>query len=207
MSSVAFSFLGRIEEGMASNVFEGKPDEDAPRPDPLSDLVARCRRREPRAQSELVVRTQDRVYRTLARLVGAQDAEDVAQQVYLQVFRQIHQFSGDSSFGTWLYRVTVNEAMQHLRRSRRRRFAILNWEPEDRKPDRGQQSEVRELLDFAFAAIEPELRSVFVLREVEHLSYEEIGAALGIPMGTVASRLSRARHDLQERLRSLGWNG
>ena len=205
MSSVAISFLGRIREGMASNVFEEEPD--APRSDPLSDLVALCRQREPRAQSELVMRTQDRVYRTLVRLVGAQDAEDVAQLVFLQVFRQIHQFSGDSSFGTWLHRVTVNEAMQHLRRNRRRQFAILSWEPEDRKPDRGQQLEMRELLDRAFAAIEPELRSVFVLREVEHLSYEEIGAALGIPMGTVASRLSRARHDLQERLRSLGWNG
>lgn len=205
MSSVALSFMGRIGEGMASNVFEGEPD--APRSDPLSDLVAHCRHREPRAQSELVMRTQDRVYRTLVRLVGAQDAEDVAQQVYLQVFRQIHQFSGDSSFGTWLHRVTVNEAMQHLRRNRRHQFAVLSWEPEDRKPDRGQQSEMREILDRALAAIEPELRSVFVLREVEHLSYEEIGAALGIPMGTVASRLSRARHDLQERLSGLGWNG
>ena len=191
---------------MASNVFEGEPGEDATRSDPLSDLVARCGQCEPRAQSELVVRTQDRVYRTLVRLVGAQDAEDVAQQVYLQVFRQINQFSGESSFGTWLHRVTVNEAMQHLRRNRRHQFAILNWEPEDRQPDRDQQSEMRELLDRALAAIEPELRSVFVLREVEQLSYEEIGAALGIPMGTVASRLSRARHDLQERLRSLGWN-
>jgi len=205
MSSVAISFLRRIGEGMASNVFEEGPD--APRSDPLADLVARCRQREPRAQSELVVRTQDRVYRMLVRLVGAQDAEDVAQQVYLQVFRQIHQFSGDSSFGTWLYRVTVNEAMQLLRRNRRHQFAILSWESEDCKPDRGQQSEMRELLDRALAAIEPDLRLVFVLREVEHLSYEEIGAALEIPMGTVASRLSRARHDLQERLRSLGWNG
>jgi RNA polymerase sigma-70 factor (ECF subfamily) len=153
------------------------------------------------------VRTQDRVYRTLVRLVGSQDAEDVAQQVYLQLFRQIHRFTGDSSFGTWLYRVTVNEAMQHLRRSRRRRFASLSWEPEDRKQNQGQKSDVHELLDHALAEIEPELRSIFVLREVEHLSYEEIGAALGIPMGTVASRLSRARHELQERLRSLGWNG
>jgi RNA polymerase sigma-70 factor (ECF subfamily) len=131
----------------------------------------------------------------------------LAQQVYLQLFRQIHQFSGDSSFGTWLYRVTINEAMQHLRRNRRRRFAILSWEPEDYKADRNRQSEAGELLDRALTGLEPELRSVFVLREVEQLSYEEIGGALGIPIGTVASRLSRARHDLQERLRSLGWDG
>jgi len=207
MSSRALSVLGRFDSGMASNVIEGTSNEDSSRSDLPSDLVARCRRREPRAQSELVVRTQDRVYRTLVRLVGAQEAEDVAQQVYLQVFRQIHQFSGDSTFGTWLYRVTVNEALQHLRRSRRHRFAFLNWEPKAREPDRGQQSDVRELLDRALAAIEPDLRCIFVLREVENLSYEEIGAVLRIPMGTVASRLSRARHDLQVRLRSLGWNG
>jgi RNA polymerase sigma-70 factor (ECF subfamily) len=155
----------------------------------------------------LVAQTQDRVYRTLVRLVGAQGADDVAQQVYLQIFQQIQQFKGDSSFYTWLYRVTVNEALQHLRRNRRRRFAFLSWEPADDKASGGQQSELRELLDRALAKIDPELRAVFVLREVEDLSYAEIGAALEIPMGTVASRLSRARHDLQERLRSLGWNG
>jgi len=205
MSSIALSFLGRIEEEMASNTAAGITD--ALPADPLAEVVGGCRRREPRAQRELVLRTQERVYRTLVRLVGVQDAEDVAQQVYLQVFRQLDRFDGDSCFGTWLYRVTVNEAMQHLRRGRKRRFAILNWEPQECRPDRCQQSETRELLDRALAEIGPELRSIFVLREVEGLSYEAIGAAVGIPMGTVASRLSRARHDLQERLRSLGWTG
>lgn len=192
---------------MASNTAAGRARENLPSADPLAQVVAGCRQHEPRAQRELVLRTQDRVYRSLVRLVGLQDAEDVAQQVYLQVFRQLHRFNGDSSFGTWLYRVTVNEAMQHLRRKRRCRWAALNWEPDAGKPDRCQQSETRELLDRALTQIEPELRSIFVLREVEGLSYEAIGAAVGIPMGTVASRLSRARHDLQERLRSLGWNG
>jgi len=207
MSSVTLSFLGRFEEEMASNTDVEARGEHAPPVDRLAHVVAGCRRREPSAQRELVVRTQDRVYRTLVRLVGMQDAEDVAQQVYLQVFRQVDRFKGDSSFGTWLYRVTVNEAMQHLRRGRKRRIAILNWEPTDREADRCQRSETRELLDHALAEIEPELRSIFVLREVEGLSYEAIGAAVGIPMGTVASRLSRARHELQERLRSLGWTG
>ena len=207
MSSAALSFLGRIEDEMASNRVTGRASEVTPPADPLAHVVEGCRRREARAQRELVVRTQDRLYRTLVRLVGVQDAEDVAQQVYLQVFRQVDRFHGDSSFATWLYRVTVNEAMQHLRRSRNRRFAILNWEPEDSETDRCQRTETRELLDRALAEIDPELRSIFVLREVEGLSYEAIGAALGIPMGTVASRLSRARHDLQERLRSLGWTG
>jgi RNA polymerase sigma-70 factor (ECF subfamily) len=207
MSSVALSFLRRIEDEMTSKGVTGVRGEDAPLADPLSQLVAGCRRGEARAQRELVLRTQDRVYRTLVRLVGVPDAEDVAQQVYLQVFRQLGRFNGDSCFGTWLYRVTMNEALQHLRRGRKCRFAILNWEPQDREVDRCRQAETRELLDRALAQIEPELRSIFVLREVEGLSYEAIGAALGIPMGTVASRLSRARHDLQQQLRSLGWIG
>lgn len=205
MSSESLAFLGRIEEEIASNRVVSSAGKDAPPSDPLADVVAGCRRREQRAQRELVVRTQDRVYRTLVRLVGVQNAEDVAQQVYLQVFRQMARFHGDSSFSTWLYRVTVNEALQHLRRAQNRRFAVLNWEPQNRKEDRCQRFETRELLDRALAEIEPQLRSIFVLREVEGLSYEAIGVAVGIPMGTVASRLSRARHDLQERLRSLGW--
>ena len=190
---------------MTSNTAVITTSEDAILADPLALIVKGCRRSEASAQRELVVRTQDRVYRALVRLVGVQDAEDVAQQVYMQVFRQIARFHGDSSIGTWLYRVTVNEAMQHLRRGRNRRFAILNWEPQDREPDSCRRLETQELLDRALTEIEPELRSIFVLREVEGLSYEAISIAIGIPMGTVASRLSRARHDLQERLRSLGW--
>jgi RNA polymerase sigma-70 factor, ECF subfamily len=205
MSSVALSLLGRIEEEMTSKFRNTATREEAPQADPLADVVAGCRRREADAQRELVLQTQDRVYRTLFRLVGAQDAEDVAQQVYLQIFRQVDRFRGKSSFNTWLYRVTVNEALQHLRRKRRRRFAILNWDPQEHATDHCRQSEVRELLDRALAEIDPELRSIFVLREVEELSYEEIGPALQIPPGTVASRLSRARHQLQERLRRLGW--
>lgn len=192
---------------MASKIAEGRASENLPPVDPLAQVVIGCRNGEPQAQRDLVLRTQDRMYRLLVRLVGVQDAEDVAQQVYLQVFRQLHRFKGDSSFGTWLYRVTVNEAMQYLRRKSRRKWTALNWEPQESNSDRCRQCETRELLDRALAEIEPELRTIFVLREVEGLSYEAIGAAVGIPMGTVASRLSRARHDLQERLRSLGWAG
>lgn len=204
MPSMPFSVARRIGEEMASNSI-GAIDQ-AVAADPLAHIVNACRRGEPLAQRELVLQTQARVYRTLVRLVGAQDAEDVAQQVYLQVFRQLGQFTGESAFGTWLYRVVVNEALQHLRKMRTRRCAVLNWEPPDRAAERCRGAESRELLDRALAQIEPELRTIFVLREVDGLSYEAIGAALGIPMGTVASRLSRARHELQQRLRKLGWN-
>ena len=127
--------------------------------------------------------------------------------VYLQVFQRVGQFRGDSAFTTWLYRLTVNEAMQHLRRERSRRTRLLNLDPQDEQPNRGDQVEARELLACALEKIDPELRSVFLLREVERLSYSEIAAALEIPMGTVASRLNRAREELQDHLRKLGWDG
>jgi len=207
MSSATGAFSRTITGDDASKHNRTPPEANQPPVDPLAHVIEGCRRDDAGAQRELVSRTQDRLYRALVHLVGVRDAEDVAQQVYFQVFRRLDRFSGHSSFATWLYRVTVNVAMQHLRRNRGRRSSMLNWEPEEKRPDCCRQYEMRELLDQALSQVEPELRAIFVLREVEGLSYEAIGAAVGIPMGTVASRLSRARHDLQERLRSLGWNG
>jgi RNA polymerase sigma-70 factor (ECF subfamily) len=191
---------------MSSNTVEGSVGENVPTADPLTAIVAGCRRREPEAERELVLQTKDRVYRTVVRLVGIQDADDVTQQVFVQAFRRLDRFSGESAFSTWLYRVTVNEALQHLRQRRSRRTDSLSMEPADHRPDFNRQIEERELLDCALAQIEAELRVMFVLREVDGLSYEEIAKTLDVPMGTVASRLSRARQELQEKLRRLGWS-
>lgn len=173
----------------------------------FAQIVAGCRSQNPADQRALVLATQDQVYRLLYRFVGQHDAEDVAQLVYLQVFQRIGQFRGDSSFTTWLYRLTVNEAMQHLRRERTRRKTLLNLTPQEDHSHRGDREETRELLACALEKLDPDLRSVFLLREVEQLSYSEIAAALEIPMGTVASRLNRARDELQDHLRKLGWDG
>jgi RNA polymerase sigma-70 factor (ECF subfamily) len=205
MNEIALKFVGRNAEGSASNLVAKAP-EGSPPTEPLAGTLLGFRQQEPAAQRNLILQTQDQVYRMVLRLVGLQDAEDVCQQVYLQVFRKIGQFRGGSTFSTWLYRVTVNEAMQHLRRRRTHRLEVLNSDTQDETPDRSRQAEARELLDRALAAIEPELRSIFLLREVEQLSYNEIAAVLGIPMGTVASRLSRARDELQQQLRILGWD-
>jgi RNA polymerase sigma-70 factor (ECF subfamily) len=190
---------------MASKTSDGIPDEPKEASDPLITVIVGCRRLDPVAQRELVELTQDRVFRTVYRLVGPSDAEDVTQQVYMQVFRQLDRFSAQSAFSTWLYRVTVNEALQHLRSRRGPRSDSLNWEPEDREPDRERRFEDREILDHALSRIDAELRIVFVLREVDGLSYEQIATTLELPMGTVASRLSRAREELQDQLRQLGW--
>jgi RNA polymerase sigma-70 factor (ECF subfamily) len=210
MTGQAVNSAGRIWDQVASNLATEKVGDDAgdsPEADSLALAVAGCRNQEPAAQRSLVLATQDQVYRLLFRLVGQQDAEDVAQLVYLQVFQRLGQFRGDSSFTTWLYRLTVNEAMQHLRRERSRRTRLLNLEPQDDRSQRGDGEETRELLACALEKLAPELRAVFLLREVERLSYSEISAALEIPMGTVASRLNRAREELQNHLRKLGWDG
>jgi RNA polymerase sigma-70 factor (ECF subfamily) len=210
MSGQVVNSAGRIWDQIASNLATervGDDSSDDAGAENLAQVVAGCRNQEPAAQRSLVLATQDQVYRLLFRLVGQQDAEDVAQLVYLQVFQRIGQFRGDSSFTTWLYRLTVNEAMRHLRRERSRRKRLLSLEPKDDRSHRGDREEARELLARALEKLAPELRAVFLLREVERLPYSEIAAALEIPMGTVASRLNRAREELQDHLRKLGWDG
>lgn len=199
-----FTLYGRNEASSASKSNSGR---QPPSLAQLSVILAGCRKQESGAQQAFVLATQDQVYRLLFRLVGRQDAEDVAQEVYLQVFQRLHQFRGDSSVATWLYRVTVNQALQHLRRERSRRPQLLNLTPHDDLPDRSDPTEARDLLARALEKIDPDLRAVFLLREVEKMSYNEIAATLQVPMGTVASRLSRAREELQEHLRQLGWDG
>ena len=113
-------------------------------------------------------------------MVGVQDAADVTQQVFLQAFRLIGQFGGRSRFETWLYRLAVNESLQHLRRNRRWRHRSLDWEPMD-EAQHADDADRKEQLERALAQIDPELRSIFLLREVEGLSYREIAEALQVP--------------------------
>jgi RNA polymerase sigma-70 factor (ECF subfamily) len=171
----------------------------------LDRLLAegRCGSRE--AQQRLYECFHRRVYRLLIRMVGRDDAEDLLQQVFLQVFRTLNQFQGQSRFETWLYRVSVNESLQHLRKQRSRRSVSLESDIMDRKLDPVLDFDQKELMEYALARLEPELRSLFLLREVEKQSYAEIAGALQIPEGTVASRLGRARQCLKQYLVELGW--
>lgn len=171
----------------------------------LDDLVFASRHGNREAQHRLYECCQPRVYRLLVRMVGRSDADDLLQQVFLQVFRTLNQFSGQSRFETWLYRVSVNESLQHLRKQRRRRWISLESDFMDREPDQERDLDHKELMERALARLEPELRSLFLLREVEKQSYAEIAAALQLPEGTVASRLSRARQLLKQTLIEMGW--
>jgi RNA polymerase sigma-70 factor (ECF subfamily) len=170
-----------------------------------AEVVKACQKGDPTAQRRLYEVSHQNVYRLMVRMVGVQDAADVSQQVFLQAFRKIGQFSGRSQFGTWIYRVAVNEALQHLRKAKRSRVQILEQEPMDRSPDSYKSFDDKELLEQALGRLDPDLRSAFLLREVEGLSYSEIADALKIPGGTVGSRLNRARRELKQQLVELGW--
>jgi len=173
--------------------------------DSLAAAVSACQAGDRAAQRQVFDACHESVYRLAVRMVGLQDAADVTQQAFLQAFRSIGQYRGESRFTTWLYRLAVNESLQHLRRDRRSRHVPLEREPVD-SARHEQNEERKELLDKALSDIDPELRSIFLLREVEELSYREIAEALQIPAGTVGSRLNRARRELQKRLSDLGWD-
>lgn len=145
------------------------------------------------------------MFRLVFRLVGRDDAADVLQHVFLQVFRNIRQFAGDSRFETWLFRIAVNECLQFRRREARKSFVPLEHDPSDPSANPEGLVDQRDLLETALARLEPELRTIFLLRETEHLAYAEIAETLGIAEGTVASRLNRARRNLQKILAELGW--
>ena len=186
--------------------------------DPDAALVEQMRRGEAGAVESLVVAYGDRVYRLAIRITGnASDAEEVVQDTLLAASRKIDTFRGTAAFGSWVYRITANAAYQKLR-GRRSKGNDVSWEDLDAAfDDKGQHVEVsvdwsRRLKD---PAIEGELKSVlcgaidelpadyrtaFLLHDVEGLPYPEIAETLHLKVGTVKSRVHRARLFLQRRV-------
>jgi len=178
------------------------------RSEPLdAGIILRCQHGDRGAQQQLYEFYYRKVHQRMVRMTGGDQADDLTQRVFLQVFRSIGQFAGDARLETWIYRVATNEALQHLRQSRRHAAGPMDWDPVDPNSDHRQRLEQRDLLQHSMQRLEPELRCIFLLREVENLSYREIAQTLGIPEGTVGSRLNRARSDLKRYLRELGWAG
>src|SRR5512140_2056047 len=178
-------------------------------------LLRRRRDRDERAFRELIEGHRDRVYNITYRMLGSRaEAEDVAQEVFITIFKTIETFRGDSKFSTWLYRVTVNHCKNRIkylaRRHDRDRDELDETSngvngaiggPAPQAPDRaleGQQME--KLLQQAIESLDDEQRMVVVLRDVEDLSIEEICEITGLPDGTVKSRLHRARLVLRKKM-------
>lgn len=167
-----------------------------------AELLAACRRGDPEAFEELVIRTQRQVFTLAHRVVGDRaEAEDVAQEAYLRVFRSLGGFREDARFETWLYRVVTNAALTHLKR--RGRFGDLLRDPEeDPAPvveDRASDEVVRQdEVQRALEALSPGMRTTVVLKDVYGLSCKEIGQEMGLSEGAVKVRLHRARKRLKE---------
>jgi RNA polymerase sigma-70 factor (ECF subfamily) len=172
-------------------------------------LIAACRDGKTEAFGVLVKRYQDRLYPTVFRLTGcAEDAMDVLQDAFLRAFEKLERFQGESSFYTWIYRIAINLALSDRRKRRPTSCAALPFDPPDESGEDDpaaplERAERDERIQQALNALAPDHRLVVVMKEYDGLRYEEIGAILGLPVGTVRSRLHRARCDLRERLRSL----
>jgi RNA polymerase sigma-70 factor, ECF subfamily len=163
-------------------------------------LLERCRRGEPAAFEELVENTHRRVFTLAYRLVGDRhEAEDVAQEAYLRMYRGLPGFRGDSSFDTWLYRITANAAVSHLRR--RGRFGDLLADPDDTLEVADEVSADpldRDEIQRALLALPVAQRTVLVMRDAYGFSIAEIAEDLGLSEGAVKVRIHRARRRLKD---------
>ena len=144
------------------------------------------------------------VCRLVARIVDVSDVDDVTQDVFLHVFSALNSFRFESQFTTWVYRLAVNDALQHLRR-RRRRFMVPLKDLEMPGPIPQPDIENNEMLTLALSKLDPELRVILHLKEEQDEGYATIAEILRIPEGTVGSRLNRARRELKKELLALGW--
>jgi RNA polymerase sigma-70 factor (ECF subfamily) len=185
----------------------GAPRALAPAVDPA--LVRRAKAGDPAAFDELVRVCLPRVLAVARSVVGnAADAEDVAQAVFCKVYRRLDTYREDASFATWLYRVTVNASNDRLKSRRRDRttsteeFEKIPEAPESENPAAiAARDDLRAQVRLAVQELPERFRDVVVLREAQGLSCEDVATTLGIPFGTVVSRLFRARAKLKEILR------
>jgi len=182
-------------------------------------LVDRCRKGDMQAFGALAAKYQDRVFNMIYRMTGREaDAEELAQETFLKALENLNQFRGQSGFYTWLFRIAVNLAISHRRRAGLLRFQTLsagedcdstqadgltaalaqkrNPGPESAAMSAEAQRRVCEALE----ELDDEFRLVVVLRDIEEMDYARIAEVLGVPAGTVKSRLHRARSILKTKL-------
>ena len=183
------------------------------------ELVLRFLAGETGAFDPLVLRHQDRVMNICYRILGDyEEARDCAQETFIKVYRSLKSFKGKSVFSTWLYRIAVNTCKNRLSSSayrRRKKMLTLgaagNGRDDPRRvdppngsptpPERAENREVERLVQTAIDGLDADHKTVVVLRDIEGLSYEEVSRATGFPVGTVKSKLARAREKLKSKLR------
>jgi len=181
-------------------------------------LVERVQRGDKQAFGLLVSKYQRKLNRLLSRLIrDPAEVEDVAQETFIKAYRALGSFRGDSAFYTWLYRIGINTAKNYLVSQGRRAPTSTSFDSEEAEtfedgdqlrdintPERLMMTrQIGETIEEAMAALPEELRTAIMLREIEGLSYEEIATAMECPIGTVRSRIFRAREAISARVRPL----
>jgi len=179
-------------------------------------LVARAQTGDDRAFDLLIRKYQHKVIKLVARYVSTADAQDVAQEAFIKAYRALPGFKGNSAFYTWLYRISINTAKNYLvARSRRpasqdidivdaEAFGHMDRFSEQDTPEALLESEeIRDAVIAAIRDLPEDLRTAIMLRELDGMSYEEIAQSMDCPVGTVRSRIFRARSAIEEKLVSL----
>lgn len=203
------------------------PSADRPTPLPTPDtdtdfqLVERTVAGDQRAYELLVIKYQRRIERLIGRMVRDTDlVQDIAQETFIRAYRALHQFRGEAQFYTWLYRIAVNTAKKALMEMKRNPViyegALLGGDDEDETSRFERElisdetpetilaaQEIAQAVTAAMEALPEDLRQAVTLREIEGLSYEEIAVAMECPIGTVRSRIFRAREAISARVRPL----
>lgn len=180
-------------------------------------LVKRSLQGDNEAFEELVVKYQNKIYALAYRYMGnEEDAYDMTQESFIKAYRSLRSFKGDSSFGTWMYRVATNVCLDELRRRKRRIVSLSLDEPlatrdgdevEKEIPDTSptadiiyEQKELSQYIQDVLNGMKPDHKTTIILRDIMELTYEEIAEVLNCNVGTVKSRLSRARESLRKKL-------
>lgn len=180
-------------------------------------LVQNVQRGDRRAFDVLVLRYQQRIVKLIMRYVhDPAEAQDVAQEAFIKAYRALPSFRGESAFYTWLYRIAINTAKNHLVSLQRRPVDYSldlqdpeNYEANARLRDEdspegiAMQEELRQAVERTISTLPEELRTAIMLREIDGLSYEEIATAMECPVGTVRSRIFRAREAIDESIAAL----
>ena len=177
-------------------------------------LLRRLRARDERAFEEVVTLYRDRVFGLILRMVGnREEAEDLAQEVFITVLKSIDSFRGEAKFSTWLYRIAANHTKNRMKYLNRRAYKTTSEydEAAERSAQRGEAlprahnpesamagAQIDRVVQGAIAELDEDHRELVVLRDMEELSYEEIVSITGLNEGTVKSRLHRARTALKE---------
>ena len=173
------------------------------------DLIDRFKNGDTSAFGEIVLRYQDKVYNLCRHMLGnAADADDAGQDVFLKAYQALPKFQPDASLYTWLYRIATNTCIDYKRRplfeslfgdSGEGERLVHDLATDAPSPEKLYQAkEIDRALQACLGKLSPKLRAIIVLKEVEELSYEEMAETLDISMGTVKSRIARAREELQK---------